>query len=34
MVVSFRDKRTADFASGKRIRAFFAIEQADLLKLD
>ena len=34
MVVSFRDKRTADFAIGKRIKAFFAIEQAALLKLD
>lgn len=34
MVVSFRDKRTADFASGKRTRAFCAIERAALLKLD
>ena len=34
MIVSFRDKRTADFAGGKRIRAFFAIERAALLKLD
>ena len=33
MGVSFRDKRKTDFASGKRIRAFFAIERAALLKL-
>ena len=34
MIVSFRGKRTADFADGKRIKAFFAIELAALLKLD
>ena len=34
MIVSFRDRRTADFACGKRVKAFFAIEQAAMLKLD
>lgn len=34
MVVSFRDKRTADFASGKRVKAFSGIERAARLKLD
>ena len=34
MVVRFRAKQTADFAIGKRIKVFFAIEQAALLKLD
>ena len=34
MIVSFRDKGTADFAAGKRVKAFSAIERAAQLKLD
>jgi proteic killer suppression protein len=34
MIVGYRDKRTADFASGKRIKAFSGIERAARLKLD
>jgi len=34
MIVSFRDKRTRDFAAGKRIRAFSAVERAARMKLD
>jgi toxin HigB-1 len=34
VVVSYRDKRTRDFASGKRIKAFSGIERAARLKLD
>jgi proteic killer suppression protein len=34
MIVSYRDKRTADFAAGKRVKAFSGIEQAARLKLD
>lgn len=34
MIVSFRDKRTRDFASGKRIKTFSGIERAARLKLD
>jgi toxin HigB-1 len=34
MVVSYRDKRTHDFASGKRVRAFSGFERAARLKLD
>ena len=34
MIVSCRDKRTRDFASGKRIKAFSGIERAGRLKLD
>ena len=34
MIVSYRDKRTRDFASGKRVKAFSAIERAARLKLD
>lgn len=34
MIVSYRDKRTADFAAGKRVKAFSAIERAARLKLD
>ncbi|MFI5059341.1 MAG: type II toxin-antitoxin system RelE/ParE family toxin [Candidatus Acidiferrales bacterium] len=34
MIVSFRDKRTADFAAGKRVKAFSGIERAARLKLD
>ena len=34
MIVSYRDKRTADFAIGKRVKAFSGIERAARLKLD
>ncbi len=34
MIVSYRDKRTTDFAAGKRVKAFSGIEQASLLKID
>ena len=34
MIVSYRDKRTSDFAAGKRVRAFSAFERAARLKLD
>ena len=34
MIVSHRDKRTADFAGGKRVKAFHGIERAARLKLD
>ena len=34
MVLSYRDKRTRDFATGKRIKAFSGIERAARLKLD
>jgi len=34
MIVSYRDKRTSDFAAGKRVKAFFAIERPARLKLD
>ena len=34
MIVSYRDKRTRDFASGKRVKAFAGIERAARLKLD
>ena len=34
MIVSYRDKRTRDFATGKRVKAFFGIERAARLKLD
>ncbi len=34
MIVSYRDKLTRDFASGKRIKAFSGIERAAGLKLD
>jgi len=34
MIVSYRDKRTRDFAAGKRIKAFSGIERAAQLKLD
>ena len=34
MIVSYRDKRTRDFASGKRVRVFSGIDRAALLKLD
>ena len=34
MIVSYRDQRTGEFASGKRIKAFSGIERAARLKLD
>jgi proteic killer suppression protein len=34
MVVSCRDKRTSDFAAGKRVKAFSGFERAARLKLD
>ena len=34
MVVSYRDKRTREFATGKRIKAFSGIERSARLKLD
>ncbi len=34
MVGSYRDKRTGDFAAGKRVKAFSGIERAARLKLD
>jgi proteic killer suppression protein len=34
MIVSFRDRRIADFAAGKRVKAFSGIERAARLKLD
>jgi len=34
MIVGYRDKRTRDFAAGKRVKAFSGIERAGRLKLD
>ncbi len=34
MIVSYHDKRTRDFAAGKKIKAFSGIEQASRLKID
>ena len=34
MIVSYRDKQTRDFASGKRVKTFSGIERAARLKLD
>jgi proteic killer suppression protein len=34
MIVSYRDKRTRDFAAGKREKAFSGIERAPRVKLD
>ena len=34
MIVSYRDKRTADLAAGKRVKAFFGIERVAQLKVD
>ncbi|MBZ5689919.1 MAG: type II toxin-antitoxin system RelE/ParE family toxin [Acidobacteriia bacterium] len=34
MIVSYRDKRTKDFASGKRVRPFLGIARVTRLKLD
>jgi plasmid maintenance system killer protein len=34
MIVGYRDKQTADFAAGKRVKAFSGIERPARLKLD
>jgi proteic killer suppression protein len=34
VIVSYRDKRTTDFAAGKRVEAFSGIERAARMKLD
>ena len=34
MIVRYRDKRTADCAAGKRVKAFAGIEHSAQLKLD
>jgi toxin HigB-1 len=34
VIVGFRDKRTADFAAGKRVKTFADIERSARLKLD
>jgi proteic killer suppression protein len=34
VIVSYRDARTADFAAGKRVKAFAGIERSARLKLD
>lgn len=34
MIVSYRDKRTREFATGKRVKAFSGFERAARLKLD
>ncbi len=34
MILGFRDKRTRDFAAGKRVKAFSGIQRAAQLKLD
>lgn len=34
MIVGYRDKRTMDFAQGKRVKAFSGIERSARLKLD
>lgn len=34
MIFSYRDERTRDFASGKRVKAFAGIERSARLKLD
>jgi toxin HigB-1 len=34
MIIGYRDKRTRDFAAGKRVKAFSAIERSASLKLD
>ena len=34
MIVGYRDKRTADFAAGKRVKALSGIERPARLKLD
>jgi len=34
VILSYGDERTRDFASGKRVKAFFGIERAARLKID
>ena len=34
MILSFRDKRTRDFADGRRVKAFDGIRKAAEMKLD
>ena len=34
MILSYRGKRTRDFATGKRVKAFSGIERAARLKID
>jgi toxin HigB-1 len=34
VIVGYRDKRTRDFADGKRVKAFSGLERAARLKLD
>ena len=34
MIVSYRDKRTREFAAGQRVKAFSGIERSAQLKLD
>ena len=34
MIVGYRDRRTADFAAGKRVKPFSGIERPARLKLD
>jgi hypothetical protein len=34
VIVGYRDKRTRDFAAGKRVKAFSAFERSARLKLD
>lgn len=34
MIVSFRDKRTREFAEGKRVKSFSGFERKAELKLD
>jgi len=34
MILGYRDKRTRDFAAGKRVKALFGVERPARLKLD
>ena len=34
MILGYRDKRTKDFAIGKKVKAFFSIERTGRLKMD
>ena len=34
MILSYRDKRTRDFAAGRRVKAFSGVERSARLKLD
>lgn len=34
MILGYRDKRTRDFAAGKRVKAFSGLEKSARLKLD